>query len=411
MGKLTDVQIRHWIKAKTPVAKTDGDGLTFTLSSGGTAAWVLRYRLGGKQRELTLGRWQDLSLRKARELATEARAKVQQGVDVGREKQRQKYEAVFAWTFKQLAADYETKVLPGLAAGTGIAFKQKAKTHVLPAIGHLAAHDITGADIVQMLDKVTAKSPRLVKGVLSITSLVFSHGMAKQIVTANPCAGIRAQAIAGDAKIEPARVMLTDAELKAMLPALKQYGRINELTVRILLGTGVRIRALTLAEWPHIDREKREWLIPAGDGRKSGRAFVVPLTDAVAGYFEELRSLAGHSRFVLPITKRRAGREGDAPMSAQAINQMLWRLCAALPKIRKFSPHDLRSTCRSHLAALGVSVVVAERCLNHTLGGLVAVYDQHDYLDERRKALELWEAKLATIESGADNVVMLRGAA
>jgi hypothetical protein len=54
---------------------------------------------------------------------------------------------------------------------------------------------------------------------------------------------------------------------------------------------------------------------------------------------------------------------------------------------------------------------VAERCLNHTLGGLVAVYDQHDYLDERRKALELWEAKLATIESGADNVVMLRGAA
>jgi hypothetical protein len=60
---------------------------------------------------------------------------------------------------------------------------------------------------------------------------------------------------------------------------------------------------------------------------------------------------------------------------------------------------------------LGVSVVVAERCLNHTLGGLVAVYDQHDYLDERRKALELWEVKLATIESGADNVVMLRGAA
>ena len=33
-----------------------------------------------------------------------------------------------------------------------------------------------------------------------------------------------------------------------------------------------------------------------------------------------------------------------------------------------------------HLGALGVDVLIAERCLNHSLGGLVAVYDKHDYL-------------------------------
>ena len=69
MGKLTDLQIRKWIKAGEPVAKADGDGLTFTLSAKGTAAWVLRYRFGGKGRELTLGRYPDLTLAKARELA------------------------------------------------------------------------------------------------------------------------------------------------------------------------------------------------------------------------------------------------------------------------------------------------------------------------------------------------------
>ena len=72
-----------------------------------------------------------------------------------------------------------------------------------------------------------------------------------------------------------------------------------------------------------------------------------------------------------------------------------------------------RSTARSHLAALGVSVLVAERCLNHALGGLVAVYDQHDYLVERRKALQLWTDFLTCCESGrewlpGDNVVPIR---
>lgn len=80
-------------------------------------------------------------------------------------------------------------------------------------------------------------------------------------------------------------------------------------------------------------------------------------------------------------------------------------------KCRRFTPHDLRSTCRSHLGALGVDVLIAERCLNHSLGGLVAVYDKHDYLTERRRALELWAAKLASIEKNEGfNVVLLKRA-
>lgn len=62
MGKLTDVELRNWIKAGKPVAKSDGDGLTFRLSAKGTAAWTLRYRFGGKAKELTLGRYPDLTL-------------------------------------------------------------------------------------------------------------------------------------------------------------------------------------------------------------------------------------------------------------------------------------------------------------------------------------------------------------
>jgi integrase len=73
-------------------------------------------------------------------------------------------------------------------------------------------------------------------------------------------------------------------------------------------------------------------------------------------------------------------------------------------KCRRFTPHDLRSTARSHLGALDVDVLIAERCLNHSLGGLVAVYDKHDYLPERRKALTLWSNKIRAIEKGAQLV-------
>jgi len=59
-GHLTDLQLRHWINAGKPLAKADG--LTFTLSAAGVAGWILRYRHGGRRRELTIGRYPDIGL-------------------------------------------------------------------------------------------------------------------------------------------------------------------------------------------------------------------------------------------------------------------------------------------------------------------------------------------------------------
>ena len=56
-----------------------------------------------------------------------------------------------------------------------------------------------------------------------------------------------------------------------------------------------------------------------------------------------------------------------------------------------------------------MSIIVAERTLNHHLGGLISVYDVGDYLPERRAALELWAKFLACCERGeAWNVEPLR---
>ncbi len=407
MGALNDIQIRHWIKAAAPVAKSDGDGLTFTLSAAGTASWVLRYRYGGKQREKTIGKFPDISLKKARELAAADRVRIQQGMDVGREKQIEKHEQIKAMTVKSLVADYEEKVLPGLASSTGVSRRQKIRTYIFPAIGHLTARDVSGADLVDLLERVNAKHPKQVKEVLSVVKTIFDHAQSKKIIDINPAVGISHKAISGVAgRAVSTRIMLNDDEIKALLTALGKANRTVEFVTRILLSTAVRIQALMLAEWAHVDFEKKTWLIPPGDGRKSIREFVVPLTEQVIGYFQELKKIAGRSDYVVPVIKKR--KEGDYPMQPGSVNHALERVCADLgDKIRAFSPHDLRSTARSHLGALGVPVAIAERCLNHTLGGLIAVYDQHDYLVERRKALEQWSTKLDILEKNHNNVVML----
>lgn len=407
MGALNDIQIRHWIKAAAPVAKSDGDGLTFTLSAAGTASWVLRYRYGGKQREKTIGKFPDISLKKARELASADRVRIQQGMDVGREKQIEKHEQIKAMTVKSLVADYEEKVLPGLAASTGVSRRQKIRTYIFPAIGHLTARDVSGADLVDLLERVNAKHPKQVKEVLSVVKTIFDHAQSKKIIDINPAVGISHKAISGVAgRAGSTRIMLNDDEIKALLTALGKANRTVEFVTRILLSTAVRIQALMLAEWAHVDFEKKTWLIPPGDGRKSIREFVVPLTEQVIGYFQELKKIAVRSDYVVPVIKKR--KEGDYPMQPGSVNHALERVCADLgDKIRAFSPHDLRSTARSHLGALGVPVAIAERCLNHTLGGLIAVYDQHDYLVERRKALEQWSTKLDILEKNLNNVVML----
>jgi integrase len=73
--------------------------------------------------------------------------------------------------------------------------------------------------------------------------------------------------------------------------------------------------------------------------------------------------------------------------------------------------HDLRRTLRTGLAELGIPFEVAERVLNHAMPGLEAVYNHHNYLGEKRRALALWtEHVLAIAEERKATVVALRPA-
>lgn len=408
MAKLTDIQIKSWIRTGAPIAKSDGDGLTFTLSKNGTPAWVLRYRHGGRQKELTIGRYPDITLGKARELATEARANIQQGIDVARSKKLTARELANAKTLRELANDYLEKAKLILAPST---FKQR-KYHVdkliLPRLGSLLVRDVTTTDVVYLLESVGKM--HVASLVLIALSRIFKHGIAKHVALTNPCLGITASAICDAPKAKRLRLKLSEDELRVILPALPSIGVENALAIKILLSTCVRTNELVKAEWADIDFEKAEWIIPDTNS-KTRKGFTIPLPPAIVGWFDELKHHACGSKYVLPS---RAGKQTH--IALLTIAAALNKLCKKLESVRRFTPHDLRSTARSHLTGLGVNLIVAERCLNHSLGGLVGIYDQHDYMTERRTALELWTDFILACESGntwkktADNIIQLRSA-
>ena len=68
--------------------------------------------------------------------------------------------------------------------------------------------------------------------------------------------------------------------------------------------------------------------------------------------------------------------------------------------VAKFTPHDLRRTVASQIAALGFGRVVVGKILNHVDRGVIAIYDRHGYDSEKRKALDAWDRKLQSIISG-----------
>ena len=71
--------------------------------------------------------------------------------------------------------------------------------------------------------------------------------------------------------------------------------------------------------------------------------------------------------------------------------------------MRRFTPHDLRSTAKSQMRALGVPRDITEMCLNHKLPGIEGIYDVHTYFEERKSALTIWSDFLVTIDEELAN--------
>ena len=400
---IKDSQIKAFIREALPGTLSIGDppGLNLTLSKSGTAAWILRYRTAGKQKELTLGRYPDISLSDVRERARDKRGEVQVGVDIALLKQRTIAEAKSAMTFGELVDDYLDKAV--LSKKTIADRQEFLRNLIRPAVGAIPAKEVTGGDIVRILETTGRKrSAKVAEKVLHFLRSVVKHGFARHILENDPVGKASVAAICGQKDPVRARLNLTDAEIMKLMVALDATDVRAAAVFRILLAAGFRIGETFQLHWEYFDGDL---LTIPGDITKKRTAvtdkpdFRVPISPYLQRQFDTLRNLAGASEWVLPaLGKGRKSSHGFA--DPQAFNNRLRLTCANLG-IREITPHDLRSSFRSRITdeAHGADVVTAERALNHQLSGLLQVYDKSDYFDQRRRVMESWHAYLEKLDT------------
>lgn len=410
MGRLTDVQLRAWVKAGAPIAgKADGGGLTFTLSKAGTATWVLRYRYGGKQMEYSVGRYPDLPLAEARVITADLRKRVQQGEDIACVKQDERAKAIAektkaqmqANTVKALADEWmERSLQEPYRSRTASTFRR----YVLPEIGALSPEQVTPAHIDHVLRQtVKAGVPTVANDLLRYLKRLFMYARKRHIVSNNPAQDFDLSDAGG--KEGSRSRALSIAEIGTFLTTMKEcetLGRDNELAFRLLLLLGVRKGELVCAAWAEFDLGAGLWRLPA-DRSKTKAEITIPLPALAVRWLRELEVRAANSPWVFP--SRRVGSRRLGRISTDTLNAALSRLEHTL---QAFTIHDLRRTVRTQLAAMGIAPHIAERVLNHKLKGVEGIYDRHDYLEERRQALEQWAVMLANIEEGGQVVPLHR---
>lgn len=399
-GLLSDMQLKQWVKAGKPLSMSDGGGLIFTLSAAGNAAWVLRYRHGTRRPEMTLGPYPAIGLSEARTMALVRRAEIAQGKNPMAERVKAKAALAKDWTVRQLISDYREKVLVTLAKSTRVCYSRHLK-RIENRFGSLGVREVESSDIVALIEdcKLTWGESSL----LHVTAkCLFTHGCGKRLLNVNPCVGIMISALLGPRPAVRKRLMLTRDELHLLLNAPMR--RPNALAIRILLATGVRGSELFTAKWSDVYLDEARWHIPAS---KTGPAMDVPLAPMLISWFKELCTFVSGSDYVLPARARsRAERNGgDTHLSKDTVRESIdYWIKQYKPKVRRFTPHDLRSTMKSHMRALGVPRDISEMCLNHKLTGVEGIYDQHTYYPERRQALQTWMQFLRDCEAGDETV-------
>ena len=422
-------------------------GLLLLVHPSGKKTFVMRFRRAdGRMAKLTLGPFDPgpgvaapaiggpLTLAGARSLAAEVAHRRAQGIDPIGERKREKAAAreaaiasvatSYGTVAREFVEDYarkkqrrwrETARLLGLRPGD----LQPIANGLVERWALRPVGEITGRDIVLVLKETRLRSPPglqrrrpaeretegMSRAMLTALSRFFSWCVGQQVIDRSPCVGLQRPSM------PPSRERtLDDAEVRAFWAATDRLGPAFGPALRLLLLTGQRLREigeLQFSEISGLDRQDAVLTLPPAR-TKNHRAHFVPLAPMARAELGAAPRLAG-CVYVFS-TNGRAPVSGWSKVKRRLDALMVDELGHALEPWRL---HDLRRTMATGLQRLGVRLEVTEKVLNHVSGshgGIVGVYQRHDFAAERRAALEAYERRLAAVidgSEGGDTVVAL----
>ena len=157
----------------------DGQGLWLVKPERARGKWVLRLVVDGKRREMGLGRWPDVSIAEARDLAAEARKKLRAGSEPIEARAKAKTKKPARLTVKQ-AVDgcFEAKKAELKGEGEAARWMSPLSVHILPIIGKIAIEDVDQHVLKKVLEPIWQSKADTARKALNRLSLSLKHAAA-----------------------------------------------------------------------------------------------------------------------------------------------------------------------------------------------------------------------------------------
>jgi integrase len=357
-------------------------GFGVKVTPKGRKVFVVLYRTGGagsKLRKYTIGPYGRVTLHQARVAAQKVFAARLEGRDLAAEK-REARRRIVVDRVDELLEAYIAQRLSQNRSGDEIARLLRRELGK-PWAGR-SIHEIRKRDVADVIATVEQRGAHFAANkTLKSMKTFFRWCVGRAILDHSPADGVPlpTKQVARDR-------VLDDKEIVLIILAARKIGDPYSGIIELLVLTGQRRKEVARLSWEELDFEKRTWTIPKLR-TKNGKEHVVHLSEEALAV---LNRMERRGPWVFSVS-------GNKPYSAVSdVKPMLDKLSG----VTGWRLHDLRRTCVSGLARLGVAPHVADKILNHqtgTISGVAAVYQRHEFLAERREALDVWGAHVAKL--------------
>jgi integrase len=366
----------------------DGGGLYLSISPNGGRRWVFLFRWHGKPTEIGFGSARDVTLARARELASQARAKLAEGINP-RDARRSSKGATFGECADRLIA----AMRPSWRNSKHAAQWEMTLREYAAPLRRLPVDKITTDDVLSVLRPLWNEKPETASRLRGRIERVLDAAKAQGLRSGENPARWRGHLD----QLLPKRQRLTRghhaamsyAELPAFMSDLQARQGTAALALEFAILTAARSGEVLGARWDEFDLDRAVWTTPAAR-MKAGREHRVPLSRRALKIVKAMHETR-NGDFVFP------GQKPGKPLSVMALEMVLRRM-----KIDGVTVHGFRSAFRDWSAeCTNFTNEVCEAALAHVIENKAeAAYRRGDLFDKRRKLMEAWAVYCAPPKAG-----------